>query len=77
MGDNIVRISWLPPEFPNGVITGYFVVLVLNNGSRTQYTVSGNQSMLNVSRPSMGFTVIVSAVNSAGTGSFQNGTMIG
>ncbi len=65
-GDDSIVIMWLPPEFPNGIITNYIVVLNFDDGTETRDSVSGNKTMLIVSRPSATFSVMVLAVNGAG-----------
>ena len=75
IGNNELNVSWLPPEFPNGIITSYVVTFLFSNDSQTQHTVNGNESMLIVTRPSLDFSITVFAVNGAGESSPQNGTM--
>lgn len=76
IGNNKLNVSWLPPEFPNGIITSYVVTFLFSNGSQTQHTVNGNETMLIVTRPSLDFSITVFAVNGAGESSPQNGTTI-
>lgn len=75
IGGSQLNVSWLPPLLPNGEITSYIVSVTLHSdGSTSIYNVSS--LFIVIPKPdTINFSIMVSAINGAGTSAFVNATM--
>lgn len=73
-GPNSITLAWLPPRFPNGVITKYRIAWEPYDldGKKEKYQASGNEEQMTIEikrlKENMTYTFWVAACNSLGRG---------